>query len=116
MINRVFLCADWCPVDDGFVLSPAAQFCFLVVDNITNNWTDNKLECEKRGLTLVVPDTSLKMKILLTAIWTTPGETPWTEGKEHSSPVKRLFALVSKVEQASVIQFYDKRVKNISKQ
>ncbi|PVD22188.1 hypothetical protein C0Q70_17993 [Pomacea canaliculata] len=64
---------NWCPVDDGFVLSPAAQFCFLVVDNITNNWTDNKLECEKRGLTLVVPDTSLKMKILLTAIWTTPG-------------------------------------------
>lgn len=62
-------------MDAGFVLSPAAQFCFLVVDNATKNWTESRDECERRGLTLVVPDTPLKMNILLNTIGTTPGET-----------------------------------------
>lgn len=57
------------------MLSPAAQFCFLVVDNDTKNWIESRDECQRRGLTLVVPDTPLKMNILLKTIGTTPGET-----------------------------------------
>ncbi|XP_025113443.1 uncharacterized protein LOC112575679 [Pomacea canaliculata] len=65
---------DWCPVDAGFHFSAAGRFCFIVFRNITATWTNSRNECLHRGLDLVVPDTTLKMTILLKILSNVSGQ------------------------------------------
>ncbi|PVD21974.1 hypothetical protein C0Q70_17777 [Pomacea canaliculata] len=87
---EVLAISDWCPVDDGFYFSAAARFCFIVFGNTTATWTNSRNECLHRGLDLVVPDTTLKITILLKILSNIPGSVDIQYYIGGSRPMKNL--------------------------
>ncbi|XP_025113143.1 uncharacterized protein LOC112575469 isoform X2 [Pomacea canaliculata] len=76
--SRWRLLNEWCPVNNGFYFSASIHFCFTMVTNLNATWTESRNECIRRGLDLVVLDTTLKLKIVLNIIKNTPGGTNYT--------------------------------------